>query len=85
MDVGDLIARRSKIDDELLEEIETHLLMADVGVEATGHRITSYNVCYTKLLRLASHQGGWKALRRITASSTLSWGRHGPRSETFQS
>ena len=35
-DVGDLIARRHKIDEELLEEIETHLLMADVGVEATG-------------------------------------------------
>ena len=39
MDVGDLIAGRSKIDDELLEEIETHLLMADVGVEATGQII----------------------------------------------
>jgi fused signal recognition particle receptor len=29
--------RRGKIDDELLEELETTLLMADVGVEATQH------------------------------------------------
>jgi len=28
--------RRARIDDELLEELETTLLMADVGVEATG-------------------------------------------------
>lgn len=33
-DIRDLIATR-KIDDELLEEIETQLLVADVGVEAT--------------------------------------------------
>ncbi len=29
--------RRGKIDDELLEELETTLLMADVGVDATQH------------------------------------------------
>ncbi|RCX33283.1 signal recognition particle-docking protein FtsY [Thioalbus denitrificans] len=39
MDVGELVARRRRIDDELLEEIETHLLMADVGVEATSQII----------------------------------------------
>jgi fused signal recognition particle receptor len=39
MDVGELVARRRRIDDELLEEIETHLLMADMGVEATSQII----------------------------------------------
>jgi len=39
MDVGELVARRRRIDAELLEEIETHLLMADVGVEATSQII----------------------------------------------
>lgn len=34
-DVRDLIAVKKKIDDEVLDELETHLLMADVGVEAT--------------------------------------------------
>ena len=33
-DIRDLVGRR-KIDDELLEELETQLLLADVGVEAT--------------------------------------------------
>ena len=34
-DVRDLIAVKKTIDDEVLEELETQLLMADVGVEAT--------------------------------------------------
>ncbi|BCO32638.1 hypothetical protein TspCOW1_27410 [Thiohalobacter sp. COW1] len=34
-DVRDLISLRRQIDDELLEELETQLLVADVGVEAT--------------------------------------------------
>ncbi len=37
--IGDLF-RRGKIDDELLEELETTLLMADCGVEATQHLLT---------------------------------------------
>ena len=36
-DIGELLAR--KIDDELLEELETRLLMADVGVDATAEII----------------------------------------------
>lgn len=35
-DVRELIAVKKKIDDEVLEELETRLLMADVGVEATS-------------------------------------------------
>jgi fused signal recognition particle receptor len=34
-DVRDLVSLGRKIDDELLEELETQLLVADVGVEAT--------------------------------------------------
>jgi fused signal recognition particle receptor len=34
-DIRDLVPLGRKIDDELLEELETRLLMADVGVEAT--------------------------------------------------
>ncbi len=33
--LGNLVLGKKEIDDELLEEIETHLLMADVGIEAT--------------------------------------------------
>ena len=38
-DVRDLIAVKRAIDDEVLEELETHLLVADVGVEATARII----------------------------------------------
>ena len=34
--VANLVLGRREIDDELLEELETQLLVADVGVEATG-------------------------------------------------
>ncbi|MBF0264926.1 MAG: signal recognition particle-docking protein FtsY [Gammaproteobacteria bacterium] len=34
-DVTDLIKLKKEIDEEILEEIETHLLMADVGFEST--------------------------------------------------
>ncbi len=34
-DVRDLVGARRQIDDDLLEELETQLLLADVGVEAT--------------------------------------------------
>jgi len=33
--LGDLLRGRKSIDEDILEEIETHLLMADVGIEAT--------------------------------------------------
>lgn len=34
-DIGDLFAGRTKIDEDALEELETRLLMADVGIETT--------------------------------------------------
>jgi len=37
--VGDLICGRKRIDEDLLEELETQLLTADVGVEATSRVI----------------------------------------------
>ncbi len=39
--MGDLLLGRKEIDDELMEEIETQLLLADVGVEATKRIIGS--------------------------------------------
>ena len=38
-DVGDLIRGRKRIDEDLLEELETQLLTADVGVDATSRII----------------------------------------------
>ena len=37
--LGSLLLARKQIDDELFEELETRLLMADVGIEATQHII----------------------------------------------
>ena len=37
--VGTLILGKKQIDDEVLEELETNLLVADVGIEATRHII----------------------------------------------
>ena len=37
--VGALVLGKKKIDDEVLEELETNLLVADVGIEATQHII----------------------------------------------
>jgi fused signal recognition particle receptor len=39
--LGDLLLGRKEIDDELLEDIETQLLLADVGVDATRKIINS--------------------------------------------
>jgi fused signal recognition particle receptor len=39
--MGDLLLGRKEIDDELLEDIETQLLLADVGIEATNKIISS--------------------------------------------
>lgn len=38
-DVGDLVSGRKRIDEDLLEELETQLLTADVGVDATSRII----------------------------------------------
>ncbi len=38
-DVGDLISGRKRVDEDLLEELETLLLTADVGVDATSRII----------------------------------------------
>lgn len=39
--LGNLLLGKKAIDDELLEDIETQLLVADVGIEATTHIIDS--------------------------------------------
>jgi len=38
--IADLVVGKKTIDDELLEEIETQLLMADVGIEATSQIVS---------------------------------------------
>ncbi|TNF33789.1 MAG: signal recognition particle-docking protein FtsY, partial [Gammaproteobacteria bacterium] len=38
--MADLVLGKKTIDDELLEELETRLLTADVGVDATGRIIS---------------------------------------------
>src|SRR5690606_13502230 len=35
--IGNLFLGKKEIDDELLEELETRLLLADVGIDATQH------------------------------------------------
>jgi fused signal recognition particle receptor len=40
-DIGDLVRGTQAIDDDLLEELETHLLLADVGVDATEEIISN--------------------------------------------
>jgi len=42
-DITELVSLKRTIDDELLEEIETHLLMGDVGMEATMSIIDDLN------------------------------------------
>ena len=42
-DITELVNLKRTIDDELLEEIETHLLMGDVGMEATMEIIDDLN------------------------------------------
>ena len=39
--LGNLFLGKKQIDDDLLEELETHLLMADVGIEATQEIIAN--------------------------------------------
>lgn len=41
--MGDLVLGKREIDDELFEELETRLLMADVGIETTTQIIDSLN------------------------------------------
>jgi len=38
-DVGDLVSGRKRIDDDLLDELEEQLLLADIGVDATSRII----------------------------------------------
>jgi len=47
-DITELVQLKRTIDDELLEEIETHLLMGDVGMEATMAIIDDLNLRVSK-------------------------------------
>ncbi len=60
--LGDLVLGQRQIDDELFEEIETALLMADVGVEATQDIIQALTE-QTSRRQLANGEALLKALR----------------------
>ena len=62
--LGDLLLGKKEIDDDLLEEIETHLLSADVGMDATNAII---NELSQKLKRnqLADSAALYDALKQI--------------------
>jgi fused signal recognition particle receptor len=61
-DVGDLVKGRKRIDEDLLEELETQLLTADVGVEATTRIIDDISA-RVKRRELADPQALLTALR----------------------
>jgi len=61
-DVGDLIRGRKRIDDDLIEELETQLLASDVGVDATT-RIIDHISGQVKRRELADPQALFSALK----------------------
>jgi len=74
--LGDLFLGERAIDDELLEEIETSLLTADVGIEATQAIIQSLTEQLARK-QLANSEALFQALRsqliNLLASSQASW------------
>lgn len=61
--IANLVLGKKKLDDDLLEEIETQLLLADVGVEATN-RISRALTQAVKRNELADGQALMQALKR---------------------
>ena len=74
--MADLVLGKKEIDDELLEEIETSLLMADVGVEATQTIIASLTEQVSRK-QLADSDALLDALRQqlieMLSTSSTSW------------
>ncbi|CAA6812068.1 MAG: Signal recognition particle receptor protein FtsY (=alpha subunit) (TC 3.A.5.1.1) [uncultured Thiotrichaceae bacterium] len=64
--MGTLILGKKEIDDEVLEELETRLLMADVGMEAT-QRIVSDMTRQVKRNELWDQEALFRALRKTMA------------------
>lgn len=64
--LGNLLFGRKEIDDELLEEIETQLLMADVGIEATAKIIDELTAAVARK-QLADGDALYGALRNNLA------------------
>ena len=52
--MGNLFLGKKAIDDDILEELETRLLMADVGIEATQSIIKNLRriICQVNILKL---------------------------------
>ena len=64
--LGNLILGRKTIDEDLLEEIETQLLVADVGIEATSEIIEDLTERVARK-QLADSEALYKALRESLA------------------
>lgn len=64
--LANLLLGKKEIDDELLEEIETQLLMADVGVETTEHIISELTDRVERKL-LADGNAVYEALQGLLA------------------
>ncbi len=64
--LGNLILGRKTIDDDLLEELETQLLVADVGIAATGEIIESLTTQVSRK-QLADPAALYQALRQQLA------------------
>src|SRR5690606_24924469 len=60
--LGNLLLGKKTIDDELLEEIETQLLMADVGLEATSEIIDDLTMRVARK-QLADSEALYQALK----------------------
>lgn len=61
--LGNLLLGKKTIDDELLEEIETQLLMADVGLEATSEIIDDLTMRVARK-QLADSEALYQALKK---------------------
>lgn len=61
--LGNLLLGKKAIDDELLEEIETQLLMADVGLEATSEIIDDLTMRVARK-QLADSEALYEALKK---------------------
>src|SRR5210317_1670314 len=64
--LADLLLGKKQIDDELLEQLEDQLLMADVGMQAT-QKITSELTQSLQRKHLADNESLIAALKRIMA------------------
>ena len=64
-DLGDLFQGQADFTEDMLEEIETRLLMADVGIEATTHIIDSLRKAQKSSGQEDTSPGGLRGRTRV--------------------